>query len=287
VTPASIEASLDFFRQGLTAVGWSALSAADIATRWPEAKLDEASANGANAYYSNDVADGGPKHRPIMVALRRRDDGRTSVEIKLAPFIQPQNLALSKDAIGLPVPDHTAGFGSTGSSDSIRRKVEGRVEAELPVVLAFYRRELAAQGWKELADGAVIKDSDVTLYFSSADQDARLILNHRYDMTVVTINTQVKDSALAARAKAKKEADEKFVRDAEAASKRITAADEVRRAAQAANLSDAPLHALAEQTTPVPLPENAESVKFDGKEGKLEFDSAQASRRSRHSTAAP
>ena len=61
-----------------------------------------------------------------MLSLQRRDDGRTSVEIKVAPFALPQNLELAKDAIGLPVPNHTDGFGSTGSSDSVRRKVEGR-----------------------------------------------------------------------------------------------------------------------------------------------------------------
>ena len=54
----------------------------------------------------------------------------------------------------------------------------------------------------------------------------------------------------------------------------MMAADEVRRKAQAANLSDAPLQALANSSTPVPLPENAENLKFDGAEGKLEFDSS-------------
>ena len=84
----------------------------------------------------------------------------------------------------------------------------------------------------------------------------------------------MKESALAARAKAKKEADDKFFSDAAAAAKQIIAADEARRVAQAANLSDAPLRALADSTTPVPLPENAENVKFDGADGKLEFDSS-------------
>ena len=61
--------------------------------------------------------------------------------------------------------------------------------------------------------------------------------------------------------------------DADAMVKKVMAEDAVRRAAQAANLSDAPLHAAADQSTPVPLPEDAENVKFDGAEGKLEFDS--------------
>jgi hypothetical protein len=50
----------------------------------------------------------------------------------------------------------------------------------------------------------------------------------------------VKESALAARAKAKKDADDKFMADAEATAQQMMAADAVRRAAQAANLSDAP-----------------------------------------------
>jgi hypothetical protein len=185
--------------------------------------------------------------------------------------MQPQNLVLARDAIGLPVPDHTASLGSTGSSDSVRRKVEGNVAAGLPVVLAFYRRELAAQSWKEEAGGAAIADNDVTLYFSSADQNARLTLNHKYDLTFVTLVTEVKEAALAARARAKKEADDKFFKDAQATAQQLIAADETRRVAQAASLSDAPLRTLADPTKPVPLPEGAENVKFDGADGRLEW----------------
>ena len=54
----------------------------------------------------------------------------------------------------------------------------------------------------------------------------------------------------------------------------MMAADEVRRTAQAANLSDAPLQALADSKTPVPLPESAENVEFNGADGKLKIDSA-------------
>ena len=79
---------------------------------------------------------------------------------------------------------------------------------------------------------------------------------------------------MAARAKAKKEADDKFMTDAMATAKQMMAADEVRRAAQAANLSDAPLHALADAKTPVPLPEGAEDVEFNAERGKLEFNSS-------------
>ena len=141
-------------------------------------------------------------------------------------------------------------------------------------MLAFYRRELAARNWKEEANGAVVTADEVTLNFSSPDQTATLRLSRKYDLTILNLATQMTQAALAARAKAKKEADDKFMSDADAMVKQVMAADEVRRAAQAAGLSDAPLHALADQTTPVPLPENAENVKFNGAEGKLEFDSS-------------
>lgn len=278
MTAATVEESLELFRQGLPTAGWTPLSAADIAARWPNARPDETIANGAIAYFSHDINDGGPKYPPIMLSLLRNDSGKTSVEVKVAPFMQPQNLVLAKDAIGLPVPDFTDGFGSTGSSDSARRKVEAKVRASVPVVLAFFRRELAAQNWKEETSGAVVTDNDVTLNFSSPDQNAQLRLVNKYGLTFVTIVTQMKESALAARAKAKKDADDRFFSDAAAAAKQIIAADEVRRIAQAANLSDAPLRALADNSKPVPLPESAENIKFDGADGKLEFDSGSSVR---------
>ena len=69
---------------------------------------------------------------------------------------------------------------------------------------------MAARNWKEESDGAAITPDKVTLNFSSPEQTATLKLEHRYDLTVVSLVTQVKESALAARAKAKKDADDKF-----------------------------------------------------------------------------
>jgi hypothetical protein len=274
VSAASVEANLDFFRRELIASGWSPLSDADIAARWPNAKTDKIIENGVRAYYSQDTHGGYPQP-PIMLTLQRRGDGNnTSVEIKVAPFALPQDLKVIRDTVDLPEPDHAPSFGSTGSRDSISRKVGGVTVAEIPVVLAFYRRELAARNWKEEASGAVLTDNEATVNFSSPDQTAILKLSHKYDLTTVSLVAQVKEAALAARAKAKKEADDKFMDDAMATAKQMMAADEVRRAAQAANLSDAPLHARADAKTPVPLPEDAENVEFNGEDGKLEFDSS-------------
>jgi hypothetical protein len=273
VSTAAVEANLDFFRRELTASGWTPLSASEIAARWPNAKIGEKIENGVRAYYGQSTRDGGPPQPPIMLSLQRRGDGNTNVEIKVAAFALPQNLEVIRETVDLPEPNHTPSFGSTGSRDSVSRKVEGVTVAEIPVVLAFYRRELAARSWKEEASGAVITDNEATLNFSSPDQTATLRLSHKYDLTAISLVAQVKESALAARAKAKKDADDKFMADAEATAKQMMAADAVRRAAQAANLSDAPLHAQADTKTPVPLPEGAENVEFNGDEGKLEFDS--------------
>jgi hypothetical protein len=277
-TAAPVEASLDFFRAALAASGWLPLSAADAAADWPHASFDDKIANGARAYFSYANRDGGYQQPPIMLSLRRRDDGRTSVEIRVAPFALPQNLEVGRESAGLPVPDHTPSSGSTGDSESARRTVQGMSVADIPAVLAFYRRELGSQGWKEEANGAVVTLDEAVLNFSATDQTASLRLSRKYDLTIFNLATQLTQAAVAARAKAKKDDDDKFMSDADAMAKSMMAADEVRRTAQAANLSDAPLRALADQTTPVPVPENAENVEFNGPDGRLEFDSASSVR---------
>jgi hypothetical protein len=274
IAPLALDATLDFFRKEMTAIGWKPLSAADAKARWPNAELRETVQNGVRAYYSHDDGDGFYRQRPIMLTLLRRDDGRTGVEIRVAPFALPDALEVDSEMAGLPRPKPTKTAKSSGGSDSVRREMEVAVIAELPATLAFYRRELASRNWMEETAGAAVTPDNVTLKFSSAEQSATLTLGRKYDLTVVSLVTQVKEAALAARARAKKEADEKFMKDAAAMAKQVIAADEVRRVAQAANLSDAPLRALADSSTPVPLPENAENLKFDGADGRLEFNSA-------------
>jgi hypothetical protein len=271
VSTATIDATLDFFRRALPAAGWSPLSAADAAARWPNVTLDDKIENGVRAYYRRDGDSG---QSPIMLSLQRRSDGKTSVDIRIAPFALAHDLGNGSEMAGLPTPDHIKTFGSVGSADSNIRKLHGTVIAEIPAVLGFFRRELAARNWREDTSGAIVTADDVTLNFSSADETAVLKLGSKYDLTTVSFVTQVKPTALAARAKAKKEADDKFFNDAQAAAKSLMATDEARRLAQAAGLSDAPLQARADTVAPVPVPEGAETVQFNGTDGRLEFDSA-------------
>lgn len=274
IAPLALDATLDFFRKELAAIGWKPLSASDASARWPGAELDETVQNGVRAYYTHDGGTGSYRQRPIMLTLQRRDDGRTGVEIRVAPFALPQTLEADSEMAGLPRPKPTKTAKSTGGSDSVRREIEVAVIADLPATLTFYRRELASRDWTEETNGAAVTPDNVTLRLSSAEQSARLTLSRKYDLTIVSLTTQMKEAALAARARAKKEADARFMSDAAAMAKQVIAADEARRVAQAANLSDAPLRALADSATPVPLPENAENVTFDGADGRLGFDSA-------------
>ena len=148
------------------------------------------------------------------------------------------------------------------------------VIAEMPVVLAFYRRELTSRGWKEETKGASVTSDEVALTFTSPDESGTLKLGHKYDLTQASFVTQVSPAALAARARAKKQADDDFMKGAMSMATEVIAADNVRRTQQAASLSDAPLHAQAGKTSPIPLPEGAENVEFDGADGKLEFKSS-------------
>jgi hypothetical protein len=278
IAPLAFDATLDFFRKEMAAIGWKPLTATDAAARWPNSELNEKVENGLRAYYTHDDGEGFYRQRPIMLTLQRRDDGRTGVEIRVAPFALPSTLEADSEMAGLPRPKPSKTAKSSGGSDSVRRQMEVAVIAELPATLAFYRRELASRNWIEETKGAVVTPDNVTLNFSSAEQTATLTLGRKYDLTVVSLVTQMTEAALAARARAKKQANDKFMSDAAAMAKQVIAADEARRVGQTANLPDAPLRALADSATPVPLPENAESVKFDGADGRLGFDSASSVR---------
>ena len=136
----------------------------------PTRSLSETIENGVRAYYSHDDGEGFYRQRPIMLTLLRRDDGRTGVEIRVAPFALPQTLEADSEMAGLPRPKPTKTAKSSGGSDSVRREMEVAVIAELPATLAFYRRELASRNWTEETNGAVVTPDNVTLKFSSAEQ---------------------------------------------------------------------------------------------------------------------
>jgi hypothetical protein len=274
IASSALDATSDFYASQMAAIGWQKLTP-DTAARWTTSGLDETVSNGFRAFYAHadSKEDGFYQQKPVMLTLTRRDDGRTNVDIRVAPFALPSELKADGDLAGLPRPNPTKTARGLGSADSNKREMSAAAMAELPAVLAFYHRELAARGWQEDGSAPLAPGDEVAIKVSNAEETGVLRLGRKYDFTMISLNVQVKESALAARAKAKKEADQKFLGDALGAAKQLIAADEARRKVQAAALSDTPLNALADSKTPVPLPETAEGVKFEASDGRLEFSS--------------
>jgi hypothetical protein len=273
VTASSIDAALESFTKGLAAEGWSPLEPAAIVARWPQARLIDATDGGKRVYFNRDGRE--QRQPPVMLTLQRAGD-KTILDLRIAPFALPQELAFYKEFAGLPAPEKTKTVGGTGTAESVRRESHALVIAELPVVLAFYRREMTLRGWQEQPAGASISDTAVKLAFTKPDETAVLELGQRHDFTTVRLNAQLSEAAVAARVRAKKEADAQWMRDAQQQAAALIAESEAKRRVQATEAAAAPvesLRPLASAATPIPLPENANDVKFEGNDGKLDFTS--------------
>lgn len=271
-TAETVDATFVFFQKELAALGWSPLSASGAETRWPDAKIDETIANGVRAYFTRD---GNSRQLPVMLTLQRSADNKTSVEIRVAPFALPQDLAAGPESAGLPRPERIKSAGTTGSADSVKREAHALIPAELGPVLAFYRRELGKKGWIEQSKDAVVTTDRASLAFTSPEETATMQIGRKYDLTTVQIDVQVLPSVIAARAKAKKEADDRFIKDALAFGQAaIAEADAKRAAAQTARGPEATLRAMDGSSTPIPVPDTASDIDFDGADGRLAFTSS-------------
>lgn len=268
ITAGSTDATLDFFRKELAALGWSPLSAKDATSRWPNAKLDETAANGKLAYYISE------NQRPIVLSVQRRDDGKTGAEIKIPPFALPQVLEAGEDILGLPTPKPTPRSGGTGGA--AQHELYAYVPADVSTVLAFYRREFAARNWKEETEGAVVNSNDVTLTFSPPEGGTAVLkLGHKYDLTTVRLVQQLPKTAAKA-APAPNDAADAIMKQAQEMVRAATADALARtkppKAAPSTNQPVETLRALAGNVAPVPVPETAEEVDFAS--GRLEFSVA-------------
>jgi hypothetical protein len=272
IAPSAFDATMDFYAKEMAAIGWRKLTP-EMAARWPNADLTETVPNGLRVFYGHDDDETTGFHwqKPVMLTLTRRDDGRTNVEIRIAPFALPTDLEV-EEMTGLPIPKpYKSAGGRGGDVRSNRRDLTVAALADLPAVLAFYHREFATRGWTEEGNAPLAAGDEVALKFSSREETGLLRLARKYDFTMVYVAAQLKESVIAARAKAKKDADDDFMKDADAMIKQVLSADEARRKSQAATLSDAPLQALASSNTPLPVPENAQEV--ESGDGRLEFNS--------------
>ncbi len=267
-TAGTLDATLEFYRKELGATGWLQLSVADAVAHWPNAKLDEKPANGAIAYFIRGT------QRPIVLSLLRRDDSKTNAEIKVPPFAEAQTLVADSDVFGLPRPKSSKSSGGIGGTT--QHEVHAHVLAEVDTVLAFYRRELTARSWKEETQDAVIKPNEVMLNFTSPDGPAVLKLSHKYDMTIVSLVQHLTPKLAAKVETPVKAADtvddvmkemQQMMRDAGLPKQNTP------QAAPPSKAPEAALRKLTDNKAPVPVPDTAEGVEFEGADGKLEFNS--------------
>ncbi len=272
ITAGSTDATMDFYRKELTALGWSPLAAADAVKQWPNAKLDEKSANGPVAYFIRGT------QRPIVLSLQRRDDNKTALEIKVPPFAEPQTLEASQPVFGLPVPKSSKTSGGSGGESE--HSAHAHVAAEVGTVLEFYRRELTARNWKEETQSAVIKPDEVVLNFTAPEGPAVLKLSHKYDLTIANLVLHLqKPAAAKAEAAAQGDSVDALLKQAQQMMREATT-DLAAGTRSPAAPSPAPkaagpaLRVLADNKAPVPVPDSAEDVEFDGADGSLEFTTA-------------
>ncbi|HEX4411043.1 MAG TPA: hypothetical protein VH206_19910 [Xanthobacteraceae bacterium] len=268
VTAGTVDTTLDTLRAALGTQGWSPMSAADAVKQWPDAKLEEISPAGAFAYFTR-----GTRH-PIVMSVQRRSDGATAVEIKTPAFAEPKTLEADDGYFGLPVPKPHPTAGGTGGDRE--RSIHALVPAEVATVLDFYRRELTALHWTEESQGEVLALDKAVVNFTSPDGPATLKLDHRYDLTNVSLVLHVNKPAPQPQAKA--------TDPVQVAADALKEAQDMMRKAGITPSSDRapppvaatpeqPPHLLADSTVPVAMPDNAEKIDFDAPGGNLEFDS--------------
>ena len=268
-TAGTVDTTLEFYRKELGAAGWSPLSTENAAKQWPNAQLDDKIPDGLRAYFAR-----GTKH-PVMLTLQHRTDGKTTVEIKVPPFAEPQTLEAGDSDFGLPVPKPHPSAGGIGGDRE--RSIHALVPAEVATVLDFYRRELTALHWTEESQGAVLTADKAVVNFTSPDGPATLKLDHQYDLTNVSLVLHVNKPAPQAQASDPIQAVANALKEAQdmmrAAGITPTPTPAPDRAKNAADTPEPALHALADSTLPVPVPDTAEDVDFDGPGGNLEFNS--------------
>lgn len=258
----------EFYARKLAESDWAPLPDADITAKWPNAKLDPKPANGDIAYFiRGDV-------RPIMVVLRAGDGGKTQVELKTPSFAEPQSVETDSDMFDLPVPKPHRNAG--GSGDGTAREIHAQVPASLDAVLSFYRGALSARGWKEEGQGGSIGSDEAVVNFGFPEGAATLRLGRQYGLTTVSLVEKITkprtESAMGGGSVDDMlQQAQQMMRDAGSQAAGAVAAPD---SARGGGDSVEALQPLAGGDAPIPLPETARDVNFEGEEGTLEFTSA-------------
>lgn len=263
-TPQSLR---EFYARKLAESDWELLPDADIAAKWPNAKLDPKPANGDIAYFMRGNT------RPLTLVLRTNDLGRTLVELKIPFFAELQSVEADGDIFGLPVPKPRRNAGGTNGGTG--REIHVQVQANLEAVLSFYRGALSARGWKEDAPRSTIGPDEAVVNFNFPEGTATLKLARQYGLTTVSLIEKI------TKPKTNGVTGGGSVNDLlQQAQQMMRAAESMpggaampQAPAHGAGDSVEPLRPLAGGSAPIPLPETAQDVDFDGEDGTLQFTS--------------
>ncbi|WP_398476304.1 hypothetical protein [Tardiphaga sp.] len=274
VTSGAADATVGFLRTGLAEEGWQPLQASEAGLRWPDARLDEPVVGGMRAFF---IHPGKRYLKPIQLTLTSQGDGKTVIDMRSAPFALPQTLEADSDMAGLPRPAQTRGASGTGASDSPQREIKAAVLADLPAVTAFYRSEMEKRGWREETTDTAVTADEVKMKFTSPDGEARMHIGRQHDLAIVQMVAQESAASLAAKARAKKEASNRFMQDALSEAQSLIAADDKRRRSEIAVAATTPAEKLAAQPAqgiPIPIPDGASEINHDASSGQLDFSSS-------------
>jgi hypothetical protein len=186
ITARDAEATLDYFRNELSALGWSLWSTRDGARQGQGGIAGELTANGARATYvrGND--------RPLMLTLSRRTDNGFNVEVMTAPAGQLAALREKPAAAAptggaapaelIPVPHASEDVDFDGSLGALR--FTNRASAG--IVAEYYRSKLSELGWQERPT-RVDNEQMVMLRFANGAKDLSIAIVQTGSRTKVTV----------------------------------------------------------------------------------------------------
>lgn len=147
-SPSGVAEVADFTRQGLTAQGWVEYTRPNTATADdPDNQLMTFIQNGMELWAS--------------VGAAPAQDGKTSVQY--SALLLPADMPMYAD-------------GRQVEFDSFEPYLSYQTEADTDTLIDFYREQMPATGWTEMADAAAATEAQAALFFAHEAQNLALML---------------------------------------------------------------------------------------------------------------
>lgn len=191
----------EFYRKELQKQGWKE----DEGETFLEAKAGVGGITFAkgDVWVRIAIQDGKPASRTRMVvfgeglvwpsaAKDAPEPAKADADAPDAPAAPAGNL-VADDQYELPVPKDINE--TVQDRTPFRVAMNAKIAAELPRVLEFYRREMAARGWKEDAAKAAVADEQAVLVFTGKEGQGRLRLSRKRKDTLIEMELRYPDRA--------------------------------------------------------------------------------------------